>query len=110
MICILAIPPSGIFISEFMIFRALVSNGQWFVLAASAILLSFVIYAMSTRIMHVSFSLPRNEGDLKVPGSVNPVETVSQFILLAMVVVLCFYQPPFLADLINQGIALLPGR
>ena len=110
MICILAIPPSGIFISEFMIFRALVSNGQWFVLAASAILLSFVIYAMSTRIMHVSFSLPRNEGELKVPGSVNPVETVSQFILLAMVVVICFYQPPFLADLINQGIALLPGR
>jgi hypothetical protein len=43
-----------------------------------------------------------------MPGSVNPVETISQFILLAMVIVICFYQPPFLVNLISQGIALLP--
>ena len=34
MICILAIPPSGLFITEFMIFKGLVFNGQWFVLIA----------------------------------------------------------------------------
>jgi len=108
MICILAIPPSGMFISEFMIFKAMVSNGQWFVLAASVILLCFVIYAMSTRIMHVNFSSPRDGIELKKPGIVSPAETVSQFVLLALVIMICFYQPPFLADLINKSIALLP--
>lgn len=108
MICILAIPPSGMFISEFMIFKAMAGNGQWWVLAAAVILLCFVIYAMSTRIMHVNFSSPRNEIGLKMPGNVNPAETVSQFILLAIVIMICFYQPPFLVDLINSSIALLP--
>jgi len=108
MICILAIPPSGLFISELMIFRGLVANGQWFVLIASVILLSFVIYAMSTRIMHITFSDPRDENMVQLPGTVSPVETISQFLLLAIVIVLCFYQPPFLVDMINQGIGTFP--
>ncbi|MDX9729471.1 MAG: proton-conducting transporter membrane subunit [Bacteroidales bacterium] len=108
MICILAIPPSGMFISEFMIFKAMVSNGQWVVLTTAVILLCFVIYAMSTRIMHVSFSSPRNENELQLPGSVSPAETVSQFILLGIVIMVCFWQPPFLVELINSSISLLP--
>ncbi len=108
MIAILAIPPSGIFISELMIFRAMVFNGQWFILAAAIILLCFIIYAMATRIMHVSFSAPRNGVAMKLPGRVNPAETVSQFILLSIVVLICFYQPPFLVELINRGIEVLP--
>lgn len=108
MICILAIPPSGMFISELMIFRGLAANGQWFVLITSIILLSFVIYAMSTRVMHITFSDPRDENKLQAPGVVSPVETVSQFLLLAIVIVLCFYQPPFLVDMIDQSVSMLP--
>ena len=109
MVCILAIPPSGLFITELMIFSGLVTNGQWFVLIASIILLSFVIYAMSTRIMHITFSAPRNEKEIQLPGTVNPYETVSQFILLAIVILLCFYQPPFLTDMIWQSFQQIPG-
>jgi len=108
MVCILAIPPSGMFISEFMIFRGLVLNGQWFVLIATIILLCFIIYAMSIRIMHISFSGPRTEDNAVMPGKVNPAETISQFVFLGMVIVMCFYQPPFLVDLINQSFAMLP--
>jgi len=107
MVCILAIPPSGLFISEIMIFKGLVTNNQWFILIAVIILLCFVVYAMSTRIMHIIFSDPRKENDLK-PEKVNPVETVSQFVLLGLVIIMCFYQLPFLVDLINQSIYLLP--
>jgi len=39
---------------------------------------------------------------------VSPVETVSQFILLALVIMICFWQPPFLVDLISNGISSLP--
>jgi len=107
MISILAIPPSGMFISELLIFRSLVMNSQWLVLVISIILLCFVIYAMSTRVMHIVFSSPRNDPG-QLPDRVNPVETVSQFILLAFVIMICLYQPPFLNDIINQGISLLP--
>jgi hydrogenase-4 component F len=108
MICILAIPPSGLFITEFMIFKGLVYNDQWLVLIAAIVLLCFVVYAMSTRFMHIIFSSPRKESGILEPGKVNPAETVSQFIFLGIVIVLCFYQPPFLVDLINRSIELLP--
>ncbi len=106
--CILAIPPSGLFITEFMIFRGLVLNDRWFVLIVTIILLCFVIYAMSTRFMHINFSSPRKTGETQAPEKVNPAETISQFTFLGIVIVLCFYQPPFLIDLINRSIELLP--
>jgi len=109
MVCILAIPPSGLFITEFMIFKGLVFNGQWFVLISAIVLLCFVVYAMSTRIMHIVFSSPRKGSGSEIPARLNPVETLSQFVLLGIVIVMCFYQPPFLIDLINQSIAILPG-
>jgi len=108
MICILAIPPSGLFITEFMIFKGLVLKDKWFVLIVAIILLCFVIYAMSTRFLHILFSNSRNGNDAIVPDVINPVESVSQFVLLGIVFTMCFYQPPFLVDLINQSIALLP--
>jgi len=63
---------------------------------------------MSTRFMHIIFSGPRDESHRELPGEVNPVETISQFVLLSLVILLCFYQPPFLVDLINQSFLLLP--
>ncbi|NSW93900.1 MAG: hypothetical protein HPY62_04220 [Bacteroidales bacterium] len=109
LICILAIPPSGLFITEFMIFKGLVYNKQWLVLIVAIILLCYVVYAMSTRFMHILFSNPRNETELSVPGQVRPVETVTQFFFLGLVIILCFYQPPFLVELINKGLVLLPN-
>jgi hydrogenase-4 component F len=108
MICILAIPPSGLFITEFLIFKEMVYSDRWLVLILSIILLCFVIYAMSTRIMHVIFSDPRNPEFILPPEKVSPAETISQFIFLGIVVLFCFYQPPFLVDLINETFALLP--
>jgi hydrogenase-4 component F len=109
MLCILAIPPSGLFISEFLIFKAMVYNSQWFVFVLTAIFLSVVIYALGTRVMHLVFSDPRKLPD--DPGNhlkVQPVESLSQFILLTLVIIMCFYQPPVLIDLISQSIAGLP--
>ncbi len=108
MFCVLAIPPSGLFISEVMIFKGMILNNQWFILTVSVLLLCFVIYAMSTRVMHIVFSEPRNITGSMSPGNVNPSETVTQFILFGMVIILCFYQPGFLNDLIGQSISILP--
>ncbi len=106
-ICILGIPPSGLFISEIMIFRAMVTGSNWAVLIITFFLLCFVIYAMTTRTMHIVFSDPRSIPDQPQVTSVRAVETVSQFILLGLVVILCFYQPPFLTDIIKSNILTL---
>jgi hydrogenase-4 component F len=108
LVCILAIPPSGLFIAELMIFRGMVVEGHWIVLVLSVILLCFVIYAMATRFMHINFSDPRNN-TAPVPEKISRWEPVSQLVLLGIVVILCFWQPQALKDIINHTIAVLPG-
>lgn len=108
LVCILAIPPSGLFKAEFMIFMGMVVEGQWIVLVPAVILLCFVIYAMATRFMHINFSDPRNNA-APVPEKISRWEPVSQFVLLGIVVILCFWQPRPLIDIINQTVAVLPG-
>jgi hydrogenase-4 component F len=105
MFCILAIPPSGMFISEVMLFKAMVIKGNWAVLIITALLLCCVIYALVVRIMHIVFSEPRNSNELLQPVRISPWEAVSQFVFLGIVIVICFYQPPFLSELINQSVS-----
>jgi len=109
MLAILAIPPSGLFVSEYLILKALVAGKSWFVLILVLILLCCVIYAMSTRVLHLLFSHPRENTGIHTQGTVDRWETISQFIFLMIVVGACFYQPPFLKDIINQIIAGLPN-
>lgn len=105
---ILAIPPSGLFVGEFLIFRELVTKEYWFVLIVTIILLCFIVYAMSTRFMHIIFSFPRGGMSPCPARSVRSIETVSQFLILFIVIVMCFWQPAFITDLINQTVAVLP--
>jgi hypothetical protein len=58
--------------------------------------------------MHIIFSNPRQYPEFTQSVKVRPVETVTQFILLGIVVMICFYQPHFLVDIINQSFSLLP--
>ncbi len=109
MLAILAIPPSGLFVSEYLILKALVAGKSWFVLILVLVLLCCVIYAMSTRVLHLLFSKPREYGEAHQQGTVAGWETISQFIFLLIVVGACFYQPPFLKDIISQIIAGLPN-
>lgn len=109
MLAILAIPPSGLFVSEYLILKALVAGKSWFVLILVLILLCCVIYALSTRVLHLLFSHPRENAGIHTQGTVGRWETISQFIFLMVVVGACFYQPPFLKDIINQIIAGLPN-
>lgn len=108
LISIVAIPPSGLFVAEFLIFKSLVNGGHWIILALTLLFLAFIIYAMSTRILKMIFSKPKILGDEIMTFSVKPVESLSQFVFLSIVIFVCFYQPPFLVDLINQSIAGLP--
>ncbi|HQO10064.1 MAG TPA: proton-conducting transporter membrane subunit [Clostridiales bacterium] len=106
-VSIMAFPPSGLFLTEMMIFKALVLNGNWFVLISAAFLLCCIIYATTIRVMHVVFSPPREKPDFVADEKVSPYETVSQYIFLTIIIVLCFYQPPFLKGMIEQTVKIL---
>ncbi|MFO7616169.1 MAG: hypothetical protein R6V75_02875 [Bacteroidales bacterium] len=101
LIAILAIPPSGLFIGEYLLFKELVQVGNWWVLALTLLLLCFVMYAMATRFMHILFSHPTEPPEGFTPGVVKPWETVIQFAFLALVFLLCFHQPEFLEKMIE---------
>jgi hydrogenase-4 component F len=105
---ILAIPPSGLFVSEFLIFKSLVAAKSWVVLVLVLILLCCVIYAMSTRILHLLFSQPRERVGEFTEGQAGKWETVSQYLFLLVVTGACFWQPEFLKDIIGNIIAGLP--
>lgn len=107
LLCISAVPPSGLFISELLMFKAMVAGGNYLYLVVAALLLCFVLYALMTRILHIVFSQPRKQP--VVPGEkVNPVQTISQYVLFGIVIVICFVQPAFLSGLITDIIKNLP--
>ncbi|HPC98718.1 MAG TPA: proton-conducting transporter membrane subunit [Bacteroidales bacterium] len=107
-ILILAIPPSGLFIAEFLIIRETVFSNKIFIGITIFLFLCFIIYAMSTRVLHIIYSNPRNQ---HIPASegikVNPAETWTQFVFFAVVIILCIYQPPFVENIIKDSISFL---
>ncbi len=101
---ILAIPPSGLFLPEWMVFVSLAGAGQWLVLCTVLALLGFIVYGFSTRMLHLLFSRPI-EGRLEASeNQTNWYEITIQWVLLAVASLLCFYQPPFLLALIHAAI------
>jgi hydrogenase-4 component F len=105
-ICITAIPPSGLFITEFLIFKALFSTGYIVTAIAVLIMLTIIMYIIFSKTMHLLFA--------KIPENFNPeavianrFEPVSQFVLFGLVIYLGFNPPVLLIDLINQTIHLL---
>ena len=106
-ICILAIPPSGMFISELWMMKAMIFSGNYVLFAVTALLLLFVLYALLTRALHIVFSQPR-EQPLHEPRHVNPWQSVSQYLLFGLVFFICFVQPDFLRELLDSIIQSLP--
>lgn len=107
LISILAIPPSGLFLPEFMIFKAMASSGQWMLLLLVFILLCFIVYAMSTRMLHMLYSGPV-EGMREIKTvKTDPSEIFIQLMMLLAAMTLCFYQPGFLKQLIWQAVQII---
>ena len=107
LLCITAIPPSGMFISEILVLKAMVIKGDYFYLVLTATLLCFVMYALLTRVLHIVYSQPRGIKS-EMHERVNPWQTVSQFVLFGMVIFICFVQPAPFRELIHGIIGGLP--
>jgi hydrogenase-4 component F len=107
LLCITAIPPSGLFISELYLFKAMIVNGQYVYLVITASLLCFVLYALLTRVLHIVFSQPRTVKP-EIHLGVNSWQTATQFLLFGLVIFICFFQPIQFRELISEVIKALP--
>jgi len=106
-ILISAIPPSGMFISEFLVIKALINSNSWFILIAMLVLLCFIVYALFNRVFHILYSKPKENSHADHGEKVSWVETFSQWILLGVVIAFCFYQPAFLTDFLMEALKVL---
>jgi hydrogenase-4 component F len=100
-----AIPPSGMFISEYYIFRSLFEKGYLWLLIVFAVLITVIIWALGENIFRLLFYKPpfvRDNGEITKKVSI--WESVPQFALMTGVIYLGVNPPGFLIDLINQAV------
>lgn len=102
-----AMPPSGMFVSEFLIFRSLFESGHIWLLIIIILLLTMIIWSFGKNIFKMLFIKPVNFNE-EVIEKIKPFESLSQFILLAMVIYLGLNPPAELVNLITDSISNLP--
>lgn len=102
-----AMPPSGMFISEFMIFRSMFESGNWWLLGLVLFLLTLIIWSFGKNIFKILFTSPVGFDEENVP-KIPVSESLSHFILLALVVYLGLFPPAEFVNLINLAISNLP--
>lgn len=102
-----AMPPSGLFVSEFLIFKSIFDTGQIFLLIAVLLLLTMIIWAFGKTIFKVLF-VPIPDFDDSHVVKISPWESLTQFLLLAAAVYLGLNPPAEFVQLIKESIVLLP--
>jgi hydrogenase-4 component F len=106
-ISVTAMPPSGMFVSEFLIFRSLFESNQLILLLVVLLLLTLIIWAFAKSIFKILFVPPVNFDESTVPA-ISPWRSVSQFVLIGGAAYLGLNPPMIFVDLIKDSILLLP--
>jgi hydrogenase-4 component F len=100
-----AIPPSGMFISEYYIFRSLFENGYLWLMIVFAVLITVIIWALGENIFRLLFYRPpAHKNNNEIIEKISVWESVPQFALMAGVIYLGLNPPDFLIELINQAV------
>ncbi len=104
---ITAMPPSGMFISEFLIFRAIFEAGNLWLLVPVLLFLTLIIWSQGKNFLKMIFIKPLGFKEENIER-ISPVESISQYILLALVIYLGLNPPLGMVNLINESIQNLP--
>jgi hydrogenase-4 component F len=106
-ICATAMPPSGLFVSEFLIFRSLFEGKCIILLLLILLLLTIIIWAFGRNIFKILFTPPIGFDESNLP-KIYPWESLSQYLLLFASVWLGLNPPAAFVHLINDAITILP--
>jgi hydrogenase-4 component F len=103
-----AMPPSGLFVSEFLIFRSLFEGKYIVLLIAVLFLLTIVIWAFGRNILKILFLPVQGIDESKIPR-INPWESLTQYVLLFTAIWLGLNPPPVFVELLRDAVKLLPN-
>jgi hydrogenase-4 component F len=102
-----AMPPSGLFVSEFLIFKSLFDANYIILLVFVLILLTIVIYAFGKNIFKILFLPVTDIDESKIPR-INPWESLSQYVLLSAAIWLGLNPPAVFVQVIRDAVNILP--
>jgi hydrogenase-4 component F len=102
-----AMPPSGLFVSEFLIFRSLFEANYIILLIVVLLLLTIVIWAFGKNIMKILFIPVPGLDETKIP-KINPWESLTQYLLLFAAIWLGLNPPSIFVQLIQDAVKILP--
>jgi len=104
-VSIAAVPPSGLFFSELLAFKAMIAEGNWVVFALTAFLLTVLLWAFSKNIFRIIF-LPASKPVEKI--RISAWESMTQLVLFVLAAYIGINPPAFLLKLIEQAAILIP--
>jgi len=99
-------PPSGLFVSEFLIFQSLFEAHNIALLFVVLILLTMIIYGFGSNMFKLLFTPHITINEKNIP-KISPWESLSQYLLLAMAVYLAYCPPTLFVSLINDAANLI---
>jgi hydrogenase-4 component F len=103
---VIAMPPSGMLISELMMFQSLVINHYWWLAIIVLILVLLIIYGLAVRMLGIIF-LKRTVTNINIRGASN-YESIIQLILIVFVFYIGLFKPEFIVSSIELAIQSLP--
>jgi hydrogenase-4 component F len=103
---IIAMPPSGMLISELLMFQTLIANNYWWIALIVLLLVLIVIYGLAVRMLGIVF-LKKNTANINMKG-VTPFESIIQLSLILIVFYIGLFRPGIIVDSINLAIKSLP--
>jgi len=101
-----AMPPSGLFISEFLVFQSLFEAHRFIILVVILILLTMIVWGFGSNIFKLLFTPPMNINEKQVP-KISPWDSVSQYALLALAVYFAYNPPAMFVQLIQEAVKLI---
>ena len=101
-----AMPPSGLFISEFLIFQSMFEAHFIVILVVVLVLLTMIIWGFGKNIFKLLFTPPLTIDESKIPP-ISPWESLSQYILLALAVYLAYDPPVVFVTLLQDAVKLI---
>lgn len=101
-ISITAFPPSGMFITEIWIFKSLFASSNFLVLILVLLFLAMIIYSLGRNFFGLLFNQVKDTPEIKV--KIHPSETISQYVLLLLVIYLGLNPPEEMIRLIQEAV------
>lgn len=103
---IIAMPPSGMLISELYMFQALVAKDYWWVALIVLLLVLIIIYGLAVKMLGIIF-LKKPSAQINLQGA-TPYESAMQLVLIVIVFYIGLFRPSFIVESIQLAIQSLP--